>query len=430
MSEKGQIEINANILKSQKSINNIADFKKLFQASLKKETSQILQTLLLASLVLATSDTHIEREKTQAKLRLRIDGILHDALYMELDVYQKLLSRIKLISGIKLNITKKAQDGRFTIIIESTPIEVRVSTLPAEYGETIEMRILNPKSLVTIEQLGMRQDIAQELKRHIQKPNGMIISTGPTGCGKTTTLYAILQAINKPEIKIITIEDPIEYHLTGVSQTQVSPKKGYTFATGLRAIVRQDPDVILVGEIRDKKTARIALQAALTGHLVLSTLHTNDAAGTIVRLQALGEKAINIAPAINLSIAQRLIRKLCEKCAESYIASSQEIAIFKKQLSSLSKQIRIPAINNKLKLFKTKGCKACNNTGYKGRTGIYEFLIIDNEIQSFILKSPSIAELTNKAIKKGMTTMYRDGLIKALQGITTIEEINRVAESE
>jgi len=255
----------------------------------------------------------------------------------------------------------------------------------------------------------------------------MILVTGPTGSGKTTTLYAILKKLNKPEVKIITIEDPIEYHLKGISQTQVDSRKGYNFAKGLRSIMRQDPDIVLVGEIRDFETAKIGLQAALTGHLVLSTLHTNDAAGTIARLQALGEKANNIAPAVNIAIAQRLVRKVCKKCVKFKKVSPEDIKKIKKALKGLNKEIKLPEITASTKIPQAKGCKECNHSGYKGRIGIFEFFLNDTDMEKFILTSPSIASMRELAIKKGMTTMRQDGFIKVLEGATTIEEIERVA---
>ena len=409
-----------------KEVKNISSFTQVVKENLPKEVTQILEVILAGAINLDSSDIHIEREEKKVKMRLRLDGVLHDVLYLELKIYQSLLSRIKLLSGIKLNITDQAQDGRFTILLEKVPIEVRVSTLPSEYGETIALRILNPKSLIEIEDLGVRKDMLEDFKKEIQRPNGMIMVTGPTGSGKTTTLYAILKRIQYPEIKIITIEDPIEYHLEGISQTQVNPKRGYDFATGLRAIVRQDPDVILVGEIRDFETAKIALQAALTGHLVLSTLHTNDAAGTVARLQALGEKPVNIAPAINSAMAQRLVRKVCKKCVKFEKPSKSEESMIKKELKSLSKKVKLPSLNN-LKIPRIKGCQSCNVTGYRGRIGIFEFFLVDPEMEDFILKSPSVSALRKMAEKKGMVTMRKDGLLKAIQGTTTIEEVNRVA---
>jgi type II secretory ATPase GspE/PulE/Tfp pilus assembly ATPase PilB-like protein len=260
----------------------------------------------------------------------------------------------------------------------------------------------------------------------LKKPNGMIICTGPTGSGKTTTLYAFLQKLISPEIKIITIEDPIEYHLKGVAQTQVDESKGYTFATGLRAIVRQDPDVILVGEIRDKETAHIALQASLTGHLVLTTLHTNDAAGTVARLLALGADINTIAPALNLVIAQRLVRKVCPNCAEWQKISPELYEKLKKEFANLPPTVKTPPLTPETKIPLPKGCEKCNFTGYKGRLGIFEAFQVDDEMEKFILTNPSIVDLRKKAIEKGMVLMHVDGYIKVLMGLTTIEEVERV----
>jgi len=421
----GEIEISPAALKEiEEEIKNVSDFKEKVENSLNKSVTEILEIILGAAISLDASDVHIEPEEEKTKLRSRIDGVLEDILFLEKKIYETLLSRIKLLSGIKLNITDRPQDGRFSILMKGLPIEIRASTLPAEYGESIVLRVLNPKSLIDMEALGLREDLLNLFKKEIKKPNGMIIVTGPTGCGKTTTLYAFLKKIQKPEIKIITIEDPIEYHLKGISQTQAAPKKGYDFASGLKSIMRQDPDVILVGEIRDLETAEIALQAALTGHLVLTTLHTNDAAGTMARLTSLGAKPSNIGPAINMAIAQRLIRKICQKCRKLQSPSPEEIKKLKKELSSL--KIKVPRITKVLKIPKVKGCKSCNFTGYRGRIGIFETFLVDDEMEKFILASPSIAVLREKAIKKGMVTMKQDGLIKVLEGVTTIEEVERM----
>jgi len=406
----------------EEKIKNLSQYKEELEKVLQKEITLLFQVLMGGAVILKTSDVHLEPKRDFAQLRVRLDGILHDVINFNLKVYKLLLSRLKLMSGLKLNIVDKPQDGRFSIIVDRE-IEVRVSSLPSEYGETIVMRLLDPKSLLNLEDLGLRKDLLETLEKEIKKPNGMIVVTGPTGSGKTTTLYAILRKIKSPEIKIITLEDPIEYKLEGIVQTQVNPKKGYDFANGLRAIVRQDPDAILVGEIRDLETASIALQAALTGHLVLSTLHTNDAAGTVARLIALGEKPVNIAPALNLAIAQRLVRKVCKHCKKMEIPTEKEREKIKKAFEIIGK--KAPFFD---KIPKAEGCKECNFTGYKGRMGIYEFFLVDEEMENFILKEPSIADMRKKAIEKGMVPMYQDGLLKVLEGITTIEEVERVAE--
>jgi type IV pilus assembly protein PilB len=415
----GEVRISKEAL--EKEIKNITVLKREIESVLDKETSKILDVILGGSIKLEASDIHIEPKEKEAKLRIRLDGILQDVIVFDRKIYEALLSRIKLLSGMKLNVYDRPQDGRFSVLMEKLPIEIRTSTLPAEWGESIVMRILNPKSLISLGELGLREDLLKIFKKEIKKPNGMIIVTGPTGSGKTTTLYAILKEIQSPEIKIITIEDPIEYRLEGITQTQVDPKAGYDFANGLRAIVRQDPDVILVGEIRDFETAQIAIQAALTGHLVLTTLHTNDAAGTVARLIALGEKPVNIAPAINMAVAQRLVRKVCKKCSVLEKPSEEELEKIKSGLKNL--KIEIP---KDLKIRKAKGCEDCNFTGYRGRTGIFEAFLVDDEMERFILTSPSISDLREMAQKKGMVTMYQDGLLKVMDGITTIEEVERV----
>jgi len=421
----GEVRIPSEVLTLVKEkIKNVSDFKEEITVVLGKEVTEILNIILGGALQLEVSDIHIEPREEKAKIRVRLDGILQDVLVLERKIYESLLSRIKLLSGLKLNITDRPQDGRFSILIEKIAIEIRASALPAEYGESIVLRILNPKSLIDMEALGLREDLLEIFKREIKKPNGMIIVTGPTGSGKTTTLYALLKKIQKPEIKIITIEDPIEYHLEGISQTQTAPEKGYDFANGLRSIMRQDPDVVLVGEIRDLETASIGLQAALTGHLVFTTLHTNDAAGTVARLQALGEKPVNIAPAINLAVAQRLVRKVCKKCAKFEKPSVEEFKKIKKEL--ISSKVKSTKITATTKIPKAVGCRDCNFTGYRGRTGIFEAFLVDDEMERFILASPSIVDMRDLAIKKGMVLMYQDGLIKVLQGITTIEEVERV----
>ncbi len=423
----GSVEISPEIVEEiEKEIKNISEFGKKIEKASKERITDILEIILGGAILLETSDIHIEPTEKQARLRARIDGVLQDIIIFDLEIFQGILSRIKLLSGLKLNISDRPQDGRFSVFWGQNLIEIRASSLPAEHGESIVLRILNPKNLMGIETLGLRKDLQTSFNKEIKKPNGMIIVTGPTGSGKTTTLYAFLKKLQSPENKIITIEDPIEYHLKGISQTQTNPKKGYDFANGLRSIMRQDPDVILVGEIRDLETAQIALQAALTGHLVFTTLHTNDAAGTVARLISLGAKTSNIGPAINIAIAQRLVRKVCKKCSKLRSISDQELKKIKKDLRGLSKQIKIPKLIKGFKIPETVGCKDCNSTGFRGRIGIFEAFFIDNEMEKFILTNPSIASLEEKAIKKGMVTMKQDGLIKVLEGITTIEEIEKV----
>ncbi|MEK6897522.1 MAG: GspE/PulE family protein, partial [Nanoarchaeota archaeon] len=383
----GSISVSPKIIEEVTAqVKDITGFKKKIQDYLIENVTDLLDVILYGAITLDVSDIHIEPQEEEARLRIRLDGILQDVVFFDQNIYHHLISRLKLLSHLKLNITDKPQDGRFTIAVSNLLIEIRNSSLPAEYGESIVMRILNPKSLINLEDLGLRDDLYKTFEKEILKPNGMIIVTGPTGSGKTTTLYAFLKKIQNPEIKIITIEDPIEYHLKGISQTQVAPEKGYDFSDGLRSIVRQDPDVILVGEIRDLETAKIALQAALTGHLVLSTLHTNDAAGTIPRLVDLGADPSSIASGLKMAVAQRLVRKVCKKCSTLSKPNKKELSELKKGLKKLLESIKIPDIDKaQISRAKEKGCEACNFTGYKGRQGLFEAFLVDSEMEKFIL---------------------------------------------
>ncbi len=408
-------------------VQSVGDTQGLIH-NLNYTTTDLLELLLAIALTLSASDIHLEPEEEDVVLRMRVDGILHSAGRLSKDTYKSLRDRIKLKSSLKFNVTARPQDGRFEVTKNGKEmVEVRTSSLPSEYGESLVMRILDPKSLVSIERLGLREDLLTLCKEELRKPNGMLITTGPTGSGKTTTLYAFLRHITRPEIKIITIEDPIEYHIEGISQTQTRPEKEYTFASGLQAIVRQDPDAILVGEIRDKETARIALQASLTGHLVFTTLHTNDAAGTVSRLTSLGANVANIAPALSLIIAQRLVRVLCALCARKEPATKEEQEIIKKAVANIPKNLR-PSLPRRLVLTQPKGCDQCNKTGYKGRTGIFEVIHVTEELEEYILQTPSISGLRKKARARGMVPMYQDGILKVLQGVTSIQEVLRVSE--
>jgi type IV pilus assembly protein PilB len=413
--EKLMLEIN-NLISLQNKFKEI-DFNEI-------STTELFQLILAGALANRSSDIHFEAQEKSARLRLRIDGVLHDVFdNIPPRNYDSLISRIKLLSGLKINIHEEAQDGRFTINLAEKEVEVRVSIIPSEFGETIVMRILDPEAtMVGLEKLGVRPDDFKILEKAIKKPNGLILNTGPTGSGKTTTLYAILRALNSPEIKIITVEDPIEYRIEGIEQTQVDPEAGYTFASGLRAIVRQDPDIILVGEVRDKETADIALQAALTGHLVLSTLHTNDAIGAIPRLVDLGVKPQTIGPALSLSIAQRLVRKLCDNCKKEVEISKELKSKIEQFIEKLPQRVNKEEYKN-FKIYKPVGCEKCSNIGYKGRVAIFEFFEGGPDVEQLILKEVSWSVLKELANKKQMTTMQEDGVLKVLSGITTFEEV-------
>lgn len=384
----------------------------------------MVEIILAGAMGLRASDIHTEAEEKKAKIRFRIDGLLHD-MYddIPLHAYQSFVSRIKLLSEMKLNVRNEAQDGRFTIGLAGKEIEMRVSVIPAEFGETIVMRILDPSAtMVGLPDLGLRADNLVLVKKQLDRPNGLILNTGPTGSGKTTTLYAFLRTMNDPTVKIITLEDPIEYRIEGVEQTQVNDESGYTFASGLRAIVRQDPDVILVGEVRDLETADIAMQAALTGHLVLSTLHTNDAVGAVPRLINLGVKPESIGPALSLVIAQRLVRVLCKDCKKETAvddATKKHIEDFFKKLPE--KVDRAPFKD--YKIYAPVGCEKCNKMGYKGRVGVFEFLEGGSDLETTILKEASEVALRTVADRQGMVTMQQDGILKVLEGKTTFDEV-------
>jgi len=423
-----KIEINPEELKQiQSSINTIADLKqKLEQPNI--QITQLLNIIMAAGLKLEASDVHFEAEDSATRLRFRLDGILQDVANISTASYQLLSSRIKILSELKLNIHDRPQDGRFSFSSEGTEIEIRTSIIPGDNGENVVLRILDPKTIgLKLEDLGIQDYDYKIIENELKKPNGMLITTGPTGSGKTTLLYTFLKAVNDPGSKIITLEDPIEYHLKGVEQTQVEAEKGYTFAAGLRSILRQDPDVILVGEIRDAETATTAINAALTGHLVFSTLHTNDAAGAIPRLVDMKINPTMIPPALNLIIAQRLIRKVCPKCSQDITPDKETLEKIKNGLAELPSRATKPKLDNiTLKQANSQGCPYCNFTGYKGRIGVFELFIVNDAMEKVILKTPSNVEIKEAAIKAGMVLMRQDGLLKVLQKITTMDEAERI----
>ena len=421
----GAIQIDeTELAQLQDQIKNLSDLQnKLASMSVTK----LLEILIAGALKTEASDIHFEPESADARLRYRLDGILHDITKIEVAYYEKILNRVKVLSKMKLNIHDAPQDGRFTIKQKSVDIEVRVSILPSEFDETIVMRLLDPRTIkATLEELGMRKDLMELVKKELTKKTGAIMTSGPTGAGKTTTLYAFVNHLNEPGNKIITIEDPIEYHVKNISQTQVEPKKGYTFANGLRAIVRQDPNIILVGEIRDAETAEIALQSALTGHLVLSTIHTNDAAGVVPRLINLGIRAQIIAPAINITIAQRLVRKLCLNCREKVKASPEILQKIKTALDPIKDRVDIKSLNQGLEIYKPNKCDQCNSSGYRGRLGIFEAFVVSKNIEELILTSPSVSSIKAMALAEGMITILQDAYLKLIDGVTSMEEIDRV----
>ena len=423
---KGSMEISPDTIATfEKEIKTINDVQEKFKV-VSEDVVHILELTIGASLGLGASDIHFEPQESEAKLRYRIDGILQDIAALNKKIYKSILTRIKLISGLKINVTEIPQDGRFTIKLGGLEVEVRVSVLPGAYGEDIVMRILHPKAIsVPLEELGFQKFHYDIIAKEIHRPNGIILVTGPTGSGKTTTLYAFLKKLNSPEVKIITIEDPVEYHVVGLAQTQVNPEKGLTFASELRSILRQDPDIILLGEMRDAETVEVAIHAALTGHLVFSTLHTNDAIGSIPRLIDMNTNPSILASAINVVLAQRLVRKVCSKCSKKRAATESELLLLKNNLSSLPKEYNVPEINNNTEIPEPVGCLACNNTGYKGRIGIFEIFSLDEEIKNYIATSESVSlqDLKKIADAKGMLYMKQEGFLKVLKGLTTLEEV-------
>src|SRR3990167_2421987 len=390
-------------------------------------SSQLLELLMAGAIKLDASDIHTEPTEQSVRVRYRLDGMLHDIGELAKDNYHSLLDRVKINAGLKINIHEAPQDGRFTVNFAATAIEIRTSVLPGAYGENIVMRLLNPKAVRhEIKDLGLNAEQLKTITGLLEKTTGAILTTGPTGSGKTTSLYAFLNSVNNPDIKIITIEDPVEYHLPGISQTQVNDEKGYSFASGLRSIVRQNPDVILVGEIRHRETAEIAMQASLTGHLVLSTLHTNDAAGAIPRLLDLGVHPETIGPALNAVLAQRLVRRLCDKCKQKKTITPEDYAVIKTGLAQVGKAESLPAFSESSEVFYPVGCAECNFTGFKGRIAIFEIFLVDGAMEKLIMQTPITATILEQAVKQGMLTMAQDGFIKVLAGITTVAEVERV----
>ncbi|EKE16001.1 MAG: hypothetical protein ACD_11C00056G0001 [uncultured bacterium] len=388
-------------------------------------TTQIVSIIMAGAIKMKGSDIHFEPQKESVRLRYRIDGVLQEIGDLPMDIYKFILSRIKMMGKMKINMRDIAQDGHFAIDLEKGGYNVRVNIIPGSNGESIVMRLLNQSDiLLSVEDLGIRGLAYEKLQKEMSQPHGMVLTTGPTGSGKTTTLYAIINKLNTSEVKIITIEDPVEYEVAGISQTQVSKERGYTFSEGLRAIVRQDPDIILVGEIRDEETSDIAVNAALTGHLVLSTLHTNNAPASVPRLIELGVKPNLIGPSINAFIAQRLVRRLCD-CKEKYEPAKETIASIKKILSIISPKAKVEIPKEVEYLYRPKGCSKCHNLGYKGRVGIFEVLTINETMEKLILEMAGEKELAQAAIEDGMITMAQDGILKAVEGITSMEEVWR-----
>ncbi|MEF3691533.1 MAG: ATPase, T2SS/T4P/T4SS family [Candidatus Moraniibacteriota bacterium] len=415
--------------------------KKLSKEAEDLPVINVVDAIIKHAVLDSASDIHIEPDEKEVRVRYRIDGILHDAMTLPKKIMSGMIARIKVLANLKLDEHRLPQDGRFKIVNDDYKISFRVNILPIFDGEKIVMRLLDEGSKgLTLEKMGLQGTGLEVVHRQIKKPNGMILVTGPTGSGKTTTLYTIMDILNTPEVNISTVEDPVEYRMPRINQTQINSKIGLTFASSLRALLRQDPDIIMVGEIRDEETMEIAMHAAMTGHLVLSTLHTNSAAGTLPRLLDMGAEPFLVASTTNVVIAQRLVRKLCSECKVEYTLEKKELDVMAKSFD-LDGILKIMSENEqlkgsidpkkgweKIKFFRPKGCKMCNDEGYKGRLGIYEVLENSEEIEKLITQASSAETIEKKSIELGMLTMVEDGFIKAAQGITSIEEVLRVTK--
>jgi type II secretory ATPase GspE/PulE/Tfp pilus assembly ATPase PilB-like protein len=409
-------------------------FDEMIHSQMLYKTTRVLELVMAGALKFSASDIHIEPEEDKVRLRYRMNGVLEDVAFFDFSLLKNITSRLKLLSGLKLSNVTKAQDGRFSIDLGEVEIDMRVSIVPGNYGESFVMRILDPRNTLSgIEKIAFPDILREAITFALSKPNGIILTTGPTGSGKTTTLYAFLHHVYSTEIKIMTIEDPVEYHLEGITQTQVETDKGYTFVAGLRAALRQDPDVIMVGEIRDEDTAKVAINAALTGHLVFSTLHTNNAFGTIPRLIDLGVNSKVIAGALSISLAQRLVRKLCDECKGAYESNEKESRaitnilgemLVNKKDASMAGHIPSPSYT----LFHSPGCEHCAGTGFKGRVGIFEALIMTPDVEAVLMTNPSEREVRTAAKNQKIPTLREDAIIKMLEGITSFDEIGKVVD--
>jgi len=394
--------------------------------------SKVVAVLLRHAVDGSASDIHIEPTKEKIRIRFRLNGILHASIFLPLRILPAIISRIKILSNLKIDETRIPQDGRFTAKIGGRDIDFRVSTFPTALGEKAALRILDPtRALADIKDLGISERNLKIIEKTIIKPYGMILVAGPTGSGKTTTLYAVLRILNKEGINVMTLEDPIEYFIEGVNQSQVRPEIGYEFATGLRSMLRQDPDILMVGEIRDEDTASLAIHSALTGHILLSTIHTANAMGVIPRLIDLGIKPYLIPPAFSVAIAQRLIRSLCPDCKNKIKPKKEIRDLILAEVENMPQAVRKGVdLSKPFFVFEAAGCKKCSNTGYASRTGVFEVLEMTPTLAEITIKEPSEIKIEEEAKRQGMVTMKQDGILKALQGISSVEEVLRMAEEK
>lgn len=405
------------------------DLAKIGEVIREAPIAKIVSTILDFAMKARASDVHIEPQESRTRVRYRIDGILHEKLVLPKSVHDAVISRIKILAEMKIDEKRIPQDGRFNFISGEDEVDLRVSSLPTVHGEKIVMRLLKKSGEVpTLPDLGLRGRALRNLETAILVPHGIILITGPTGSGKTTTLYSILTRINTPRVNILTLEDPVEYQIAGVNQVQINPQAGLTFASGLRSFLRQDPNIIMVGEVRDKETAELAIQAALTGHLVFSTLHTNSAAGALPRLLDMEAEPFLLASSMTCVLAQRVLRQICENCKETYEPPEEVAADIRSVLGSLYEGWR-QQHTDKIVLYRGKKCDKCGDTGYKGRIGIFEVLPVTEKIGKLILERSPASLIEKAAVEDGIVLMKQDGYWKALEGVTTMEEVLRVAQT-
>jgi type IV pilus assembly protein PilB len=415
---------------SFKAILEELDDQSLSAENKDEATIKVVDTLMQFGYENKASDIHIEPYEGKVLVRFRIDGVMHDVLDIPKNLFEPIISRLKILSKMRTDEHRAAQDGKFRLETRTENVDVRVSIVPTIVGEKVVMRILSSASRrYNLADLGLSDENLKKVSAAIENPHGMILVTGPTGSGKTTTVYGVMKILNKRDVNITTIEDPVEYNIEGVSQIQVNPKTGLTFAKGLRAIVRQDPDIIMVGEIRDEETAGIAVNSALTGHLVLSTLHTNDSATTLPRLLDMGIEPFLVASTVNVAIAQRLVRQICTKCRVSYKLDEDEIKIISlaPNVMNILKSQGYGDLKS-LRLYKGSGCDVCGNTGFMGRLGIFEVMEMTEKIRELVVKRASSDKIMEEAKKGGMTTMLFDGIDKVFKGLTTLLEVVRVTK--
>jgi len=416
-------------IKTEKMPKTAAELERLVEEA---PISKIVAVILRHAVEGEASDVHIEPTREKLRIRFRLSGVLHSSILLPIRIHPAIVARIKILANLKIDETRVPQDGRFSTRIDEKSIDFRVSIFPTTLGEKVAIRVLDPTvGLKNFEELGLNERNLDVVKRAISRPYGLILATGPTGCGKTTTLYALLKTLNKEDVNIVTLEDPVEYFIEGVNQSQVRPEIGYDFSTGLRHILRQDPNVIMVGEIRDEETASLVTHAALTGHIVLSSLHTANASGVIPRLVDLGVKPYLVSPTLSVALAQRLVRKLCPDCKKKVKPGKEIQGLILEEIENLppeaKKEFKIPV---PLQVFQAVGCKKCSEEGFIGRIAVFEAFSMTDSLSEIIMKEPSESRIFAEAKKQGMVTMKQDGILKALEGITTIEEVLRVAEEK